>query len=119
MCPSSLQAQLMHFHGSATRTRHAVVPSVLMTEGVVFLAQAAGDHWLTDVIASYVHALRARKEHFQVWRLAVDTSTRTGVITMRLEQCCSSRMSPCLSRRQLPLRRELVRHRPNLELRIV
>jgi transposase len=82
MCPSSLQAQLAQFHGRATRTRHTVVPSVLMTEGVVFLAQTAGAHCLTDAIASYVHALRARKEHFQVWRLAVDTSTRTEVITM-------------------------------------
>ena len=82
MCPSSLQAQLALSHGSATRTRHAVVPSVLMTEGVVFMAEAAGAHWLTDVIASYVHDARARQEEFQVWRLAVDASTCKGIITM-------------------------------------
>jgi hypothetical protein len=82
MCPSSLQAHLVHFHGSATRTHHAVVPSLLLTEGVVFLAKAAGAHWLTDAIASYVHDPRVREEEFQVWRLAVDANTRTGVITM-------------------------------------
>ena len=82
MCPSSPQAQLAQFHGSATCICHAVVPSVLMTEGVVFLAKAAGAHWLTDVVASYIHDPRAREEEFQVWRLVVDASTRTGVITM-------------------------------------
>ena len=82
MCPSSLQAQLAQFHGSTTRTRHALVPSVLMTEGVVFLAKAAGAHWLTDVVASHVHDPRARQEEFQVWRLVVDASTFKGMITM-------------------------------------
>jgi len=53
-----------------------------MTEGVVFLAQAAGAHWLTDAIASYIHDARVREEEFQVWRLVVDANTRTGVITM-------------------------------------
>lgn len=52
MCPSSLQAQLAQFHGSATCTHDAVVPSLLLTEGVVFMAQTAGAHWLTDVVAS-------------------------------------------------------------------
>lgn len=52
MCPSSPQAQLAQFHGSATCTHHAVVPSLLLTEGVVFMAQTAGAHWLTDVVAS-------------------------------------------------------------------
>ena len=82
MCPSTLQAQLAQFHGSTTRTRHALVPSVLVTEGVVFLAKAAGAHWLTDVIASYIHDARASQEEFQVWRLVVDANTSTGVITM-------------------------------------
>ena len=82
MCPSSLQAQLAQFHGSTTRTRHALVPTVLMTEGMVFLARSAGAHWLTDAIASYIHDPRASQEEFQVWRLMVDVGTHTGVITM-------------------------------------
>ena len=64
------------------RQRHAVVPSVLMTEGVVFLVQAAGAHWFTDAIASYVHDARAGQEEFQVWRFIVHANTRTGAITM-------------------------------------
>ena len=82
MIPSALEAQLAHFHGSATRTRHALVPSVQITEGVVFLAEAAGAHWLTDAIASHIHDARACQEEFQVWRLVVDASTHTGVLTM-------------------------------------
>lgn len=82
MVSTPLGAQLARFHGSATRTRHALVPSVHMTEGVVFLAHSAGAHWLTDAIASYVHDERARQEEFQVWRLVVDASTHTGLLTM-------------------------------------
>jgi hypothetical protein len=82
MCPSSLQAQLAQFHGSATCTHDAVVPSLLLTEGVVFMAQTAGAHWLTDVVASYVHDARARQEEFQMWRLMASTINRTGVITI-------------------------------------
>jgi hypothetical protein len=82
MVSTTLEAQLAHFHGSTTRTRHALVPSVQMTEGVVFLAEAAGAHWLTDAIASYVHDTRACQEQFQVWRLVMDDSARTGVLTM-------------------------------------
>ena len=80
--PSPLEAQLALFRGSTTRTRHALVPSVVMTEGVVFLAKAAGAHWLTDVIASYIHYARASQEEFHVRRLVVDVVTHTGVITM-------------------------------------
>ncbi len=87
MCPSSLQAQLAQFHGSATCTHHAVVPSVLMTEGVVFLAKVAGAHWLIDVVASHVHDARASQEEFQVWRLMVDVVTHTGVITTADGDC--------------------------------
>jgi hypothetical protein len=35
-----------------------------------------------DAIASYVHDARAREEHFQVWRLLVDASARSGLLTM-------------------------------------
>jgi hypothetical protein len=82
MTPSALKAQLSHFHGGATRTCHALVPSVQMTECAVFLAEAAGAHWLIEAIASYVHKPRARQEEFQVWRLLGDASTRGAVLTM-------------------------------------
>lgn len=77
-----LQDHLAHFHGSATLTRHGLVRSVLMTEGIVFLAQAAAAHWLTDAIASYVHHPKASAEQFQAWHLAVDTATRRATLAM-------------------------------------
>ena len=82
MHPTQLQAHLAQFTGSATFTRHGLARSVLMTEGVIFLADAAGAHWLTDAIASYVHDPRSRREPFQVWQLSVDPQTRGGRLVM-------------------------------------
>ncbi len=82
MHPTQLITQLAQFTGSETFTRHGLAQSVLMTEGVVFLAQHAQAHWLTDAIASYLHDARAKREEFQVWQLAVDTGTRRAVLSM-------------------------------------
>lgn len=82
MDTKKLQAHLAHFTGSATFTRHGLVRSVLMSEGVVFLAHAAQAHWLTDAISSYVHDPRANAEQFQAWRLAVDPATRRATLAM-------------------------------------
>lgn len=78
----SLAAQLAQFTGSATFTRHGLVRSLLMTEGVAFLADQAEAHWLMDVIASYQHEARARAEPFQAWSLVVDAVTRSAVLAM-------------------------------------
>ena len=78
----TLAAQLAHFTGSATFTRHGLVRSVLMTEGVAFLADEAGAHWLMDAIASYQHETRARAEPFQAWSLVVNAATRSAVLAM-------------------------------------
>jgi hypothetical protein len=77
-----LSAHLAQFTGSASLTRHRVIRSVLMTEGITFLSQAAGAHWLTDAVASYGHDSRASAEPFQVWRLTVDPSTRRATLAM-------------------------------------
>ena len=34
------------------------------------------------MVASYIHDPRVREEEFQVWRLAVDAGSCTGVITI-------------------------------------
>jgi hypothetical protein len=78
----SLHAHLAHFTGSSTLTRHALVRSVLMTEGVAFLVDAAAAHWLTDAIASYQHLPAVQAEPFQSWDLRVDTAVRSAVLTM-------------------------------------
>ena len=78
----SLAAQLAQFTGSATFTRHGLVRSVLMTEGIAFLADQAGAHWLMDAIASYQHEARARAEPFQAWSLVVNAVTGSAVLAM-------------------------------------
>lgn len=82
MHPTDLLAQLAHFTGGENFTRHGLVRPMLMTEGVVFLAEAAVAHWLTDAIASYLHDARAKREEFQVWQLSVDGITRRAVLSM-------------------------------------
>ena len=82
MHPTQLAAQLAQFTGSETFTRHGLARSLLMTEGVVFLAQHAQAHWLTDAIASYLHDTRASQEEFHVWRLDVDAVTRHATLVM-------------------------------------
>ncbi|MDO9502771.1 MAG: hypothetical protein Q7J52_21940 [Falsiroseomonas sp.] len=82
MNSAELEAHLAHFNGSATVIRHSLVRSVLMTEGVVFLAHAAQAHWLMDAIASFVHDPRASAEQFQAWHLSVDAATRRATLAM-------------------------------------
>jgi hypothetical protein len=80
--PSDLRAQLAQFIGSETLTRHSLVRRVLLTEGVMFLAKAAGAYWLTDAIASYFCHDRARAEAFQVRSLNVNVQSRSAELTM-------------------------------------
>ena len=82
MQASDLLDQLAQFTGSETFTRHSLIPRVLMTEGVIFLANKAGAHWLADAIASYLFHERGRAEPFQVWRLGVDATMRRAELTM-------------------------------------
>ena len=82
MHPTELLAQLAHFTGSETFTRHGLARSMLMSEGVKFLAVTAAAHWLTDAIASYQLEARVHVEEFQVWKLAIDAKTRRATLTM-------------------------------------
>ena len=82
MHSTELRSQLAQFTGSSTFTRHALIPRMLMTEGVVYLAQAASAHWLTDAIGSYLLDKRAQQEPCQAWRLYVDTQSCSALLTM-------------------------------------
>lgn len=82
MHPAQLAAQLAQFTGSETFTHHGLARSLLMTEGVVFLADEAGAHWLVDVIAIWQSEASARAEPFQAWSLVVDATTRSAVLAM-------------------------------------
>jgi hypothetical protein len=82
MDANKLRAQLTQFTGSATFTRHALLPRMVMTEGVIWLVDNAQAHWITDIIASYQHLPHVSVEHFQAWRLSVDLTTRAAVVIM-------------------------------------
>jgi Family of unknown function (DUF6876) len=75
------KADLMQFTGSEQWYRHSLVRKVLYTDGVQYVAEAAGAYWLVDEIAfaQSVHAVAA--EEFQHWKLAVDTARSTAVLT--------------------------------------
>ena len=70
MTPQELQSALAGFTGSDTLTRHGLTRRILMTQGVVFLAEQAQAHWLTDLIVSHQADPRVRSEPFQVWTLS-------------------------------------------------
>lgn len=53
MPASELSAALAQFSGSETWYRHPLKRGVIYSEGVKFLADNAGAHWLVDAIASY------------------------------------------------------------------
>lgn len=79
LTPAELTEALEHFSGSETFTRHWM-RKFIMTEGVVFLAEHAGAHWLTDLIAS-MQTARIKQEEFQVWKLVKALGTSRATIT--------------------------------------
>ena len=80
--PDELQSALARFTSSDTLTRHGLTRRILMTQGVVFLAEQAQAHWLTDLIVAHQADPRVRLEPFQVWTLSVEAATRNAVATM-------------------------------------
>jgi hypothetical protein len=71
MTAEALEQDLAHFTGTQTWYRHGMFRTVLHTDGVQFLAEQAGAHWLVDIIAiAQRHAPRVRAEPFQVWTLS-------------------------------------------------
>jgi hypothetical protein len=82
MTPKELQSALAAFTGSDVLTRHGLTRRILITQGIVFLAEQAQAHWLTDLIVSHQADPRVRSEPFQVWTLAVDAATRSAVASM-------------------------------------
>jgi hypothetical protein len=72
---------LTQFTGSQNFYRHSLVREVLYTEGVQYVADAAGAHWLLDEIAlAQRNIIPVNREDFQVWDLKVDAA-QAGVLT--------------------------------------
>ena len=77
---NELRHALGEFTGTVEYHRHFT--GLQFTDGVLFLAENAGAHWLVNIVASYQK--RAMRDpmlrEFQVWRLAV-AKDRTAVVT--------------------------------------
>ena len=72
---------LAQFTGSQNFYRHGLVREVLYTEGVQYVADTAGAHWLLDEIAlAQRHIIPLKREDFQVWDLKVNAD-QTATLT--------------------------------------
>jgi thiazole synthase ThiGH ThiG subunit len=77
----AIKAQLARFTGTERWYRHPLFRDLLTTEGVQYLADHAGAHWLVDAIAAaQVSEAALQDEPFQVWRLKVNAD-RSAVLT--------------------------------------
>ena len=66
------KADLAQFTGSEQWFRHALVRSVLFTDGAQYLAETGGAYWLLDEIAlAQRYKKRVAAEEFQNWTLKV------------------------------------------------
>ncbi len=73
---------LRQFTGSENWYRHALVRSVLYTDGAQYLAEHGGAYWLLDEIAlAQRHNKRVAGEEFQFWKLAVNLDKHKAVLT--------------------------------------
>ena len=73
---------LRQFTGSEQWYRHALVRSVLFTDGAKYVADTGGAYWLLDEIAlAQRHDKRVAGEEFQLWKLAVNLDRHKGVLT--------------------------------------
>lgn len=71
--PFSL-SDLAEFTGAQHYYRHGLMRDIKFTDGVAYLAENAGAHWLVDKVATLQLEAVVRAEEFQVWNLAVTGS---------------------------------------------
>ena len=66
------EADLRQFTGSENWYRHALVRTILYTDGARYVAQHGGAYWLLDTIAlAQRYTPKVAAERFQVWTLTV------------------------------------------------
>ena len=72
---------LAQFTGSEQPYRHGFVRGIVFTEGVKYVADAAGAYWLLDEIAlAQKFEPAVKSEEFQVWDLTV-AADRSAVLS--------------------------------------
>jgi len=78
--PKLTAEALRQFTGTETWYRHALVRHMLYTDGVLYLADAGGAHWLVDEIATGQLEPHVARTPFQSWRLRVHPN-RSATLT--------------------------------------
>lgn len=73
---------LGQFTGSETWYRHGLVPGVVYTEGVRYVVEKAGAHWLIDKIATLQMDPVVAHNPFQVWKLEITEGVQGATLTM-------------------------------------
>lgn len=71
------EEDLRRFTGTDQYHRHGLVRHVLYTDGVRYVAEAAGAYWLLDKIATLQTEKPIATQGFQVWRLIVNGTKAT------------------------------------------
>jgi len=77
---SDLESGLDNFTGSETWYQHGIARYITYSDGIKYLADKAGAHWLIDKIATLQIVPRIKREEFQVWRLKVGDK-KTAMLT--------------------------------------
>jgi hypothetical protein len=75
-----LEAALRQFTGTEHWYRHPLYRTFCYTDGVKYLAEAAGAYWLIDDILACQIEPRVKNEAFQFWTLTV-RDNHTAVLT--------------------------------------
>ena len=73
---------LPRFSGTEHWYRHSLNRRMTFTDGVKYLADAAGAYWLVDEIALRQIKPAVRAQEFQVWKLAKNKSGNGATLTM-------------------------------------
>ena len=81
--PALTLDDLDQFIGSETYYRHSL-GQLIYTDGVKYLADTAGAHWLIDVVASHQHKPSVSCEPFQLWTLNVRPD-KSAVVIMQAD----------------------------------
>lgn len=67
---ANLEGDLAQFTGTEHYYR-SILPKVVYTDGMKYLADETAAHWFIDKIAALQLLPKIKKEHFQVWKLKV------------------------------------------------
>lgn len=71
-------ARLRQFRGADETEQVEAYPTLYLSQGVAWLCQETGCHWLMDMIYSFQQLPQIAREPFQVIDLAVDPEKHTG-----------------------------------------